>query len=74
MALKTYLIPIIYSRITYKNVEAESLQEAAKIAVDEFLSEPDYSYIEDSWELDNTLSEEYNEPLSHGQLIEDVYK
>ena len=59
--MKTYRIPIrweSYKRIT---VEAENLQSAIYLALRQFLSEPDELYLEDSFEIDSIIEEDYPE-------------
>ncbi len=59
--MKTYNIPIVWQSYKRIPVEAESLQEAVKLALKQFLSEPDDLYIEDSFEIDEILGEDYPE-------------
>lgn len=62
--MKTYKIPIIYQRCEEFEVEASSLQEAVQKALQEFLSIPDDHYIEDSFEIDGIVEDNYNETYS----------
>ena len=57
--MKTYNIPIVWQSYKRISVEAENLQQAIKLALNQFLSEPDDLYIEDSFEIDSILEEEY---------------
>lgn len=59
--MKTYNIPIIWQSFKRIPVKAENLQEAVKLALKQFLSEPDDLYIEDSFEIDELLGEDYPE-------------
>lgn len=57
--LKTYKIPIIYQSIETFEVEAEDLQSAVYQALKIFLSTEDNTYIEDSFEIDSIVDDEY---------------
>lgn len=59
--MKKYSIPIIWESYKRYNVEAENLQEAVKLALKQFLSEPDDLYIEDSFSIDDIIMEDYQE-------------
>jgi len=59
--MKTYSIPIRWESYRRISVEAETLQEAIEAALNQFLSEPDEDYINDSFEIDNILEEEYSD-------------
>ena len=56
-----YDIPIIWQ--SYKNykIEAENLEKAVELALKQFLSEPDDKYIDDSFEVDSIIHEDYPE-------------
>lgn len=54
-----YSIPIVWQSYKRYEVEAESLQEAVEISLKQFLSEPDDNYLEDSFEIDYFVEEEY---------------
>jgi len=56
-----YDVPIVWQ--SYKNykVKADSLEEACILALKQFLSDPDDNYIEDSFEIDNIIFEDYPE-------------
>jgi hypothetical protein len=56
---KEYSIPIVWQSYKRYKVKANSLQEAAEIAIKQFLSEPDETYIEDSFEVDEIIHDEY---------------
>lgn len=56
--MKTYSIPIVYQRIEFIVVEANNLQEATESAIEQFLSIPDESYLDDSFEIDHVYLEE----------------
>lgn len=56
---KTYNIPIVWQSYKRIPVQAENLEEAVKLALKQFLSEPDDLYIEDSFEIDEILKDEY---------------
>ena len=64
--MKTYKIPIVWQSYKYHEVEAENLQEGIIKAMKQFLSEPDGSYLDDSFQFDedymdgNYPEEEFN--------------
>lgn len=58
---KKYSIPIYWESYKRYEVEADNLQEAALLAVKQFLSEPDDLYIEDSFNIDEIVYDEYPE-------------
>lgn len=63
--MKTYNIPIAWQSYKRIPIQAENLQEAVKLALKQFLSEPDEQYIEDSFEVDEIIREEHpNENLN----------
>ena len=69
--MKTYTIPIIYQRCENFTIEANSLQEATEKALNEFLSIPDDSYVEDSFEIDNIIHDNYpDEELDYARLLQ----
>ena len=49
--MKTYRVPVVWSMMGFVEVEAESLTEAALVAMDAPLPE-DGSYLEGSFEID----------------------
>ena len=57
--MKTYKIPITWESYKRIEVEADSLQSAIYLALKQFLSEPDDLYLEDSFQIDNILEDEY---------------
>ena len=57
--MKQYSIPIIWQSYKRFDVDAETLEEAVTKALKQFFSEPCDMYLEDSFELDNVLEEEY---------------
>ena len=71
MKMKKYKIPIIWQSYKHYEVEAENLQEGIIKAMKQFLSEPDDSYLEDSFEIDNILEDEYPEEEYNLQQIYD---
>lgn len=54
-----YSIPIVWQATKRYEVEADNLQEAVEKSLKQFLSEPDENYIEDSFEIDEILDEDY---------------
>lgn len=67
--MKKYSIPIIWQSIKRFEVEAENLTEAIIKARETFFSIPDDAYIEDSYDIDNIISDEYpDEEIDYGQI------
>lgn len=58
---QVYDVPIVWQ--SYKNykIEADNLEEACILALKQFLSEPDDNYIDDSFEIDNIIYDNYPE-------------
>lgn len=54
-----YSIPIIYQCSERFDVEADSLQEAVEKALKEFFSIPDDKYLDDSFEIDSIVYDDY---------------
>lgn len=54
-----YDIPIVYQSVMTMSVEADNLEEAVTKALKEFLSIPDDNYLQDSFEIDGILEENY---------------
>jgi len=59
--MKTYSIPINWQSYRRFYVEADNLQEAVEKALDQFFSEPDEDYLEDSFDIDGIVDDEANE-------------
>lgn len=57
--MKEYNIPIRWESYKRISVEAENLQSAVYLALKQFLAEPDELYIDDSFEIDGIVEEEY---------------
>lgn len=57
--MKTYNIPITWQSVKTYEVQANSLQEAAKKALQEFFTENDPNYIEDSYDIDSIIEDDY---------------
>ena len=71
MEEKEYNIPIRWESYKRYKVNASNLEEAVEKALKQFLSEPDDNYINDSFEIDEIVYEEYeNESFD----IRRVYK
>lgn len=71
--MKTYNIPIIWQSYKRISVQAENLEEAVKLALKQFLSEPDDLYIEDSFEIDNMLSDDYqDEDFDLNKILQEI--
>lgn len=58
--MKTYRIPIIYQRVDTFEVDADNLQEAMTLALQNFYKIPDSKYLCNSAEFDSVI-EDYNE-------------
>ena len=69
--MKTYKIPIRWESYKRVTVEAENLQSAIYLALKQFLSEPDELYLEDSFEIDSIIKEDYPEEKYNLQEIYD---
>ena len=59
LIMKTYNIPITWQSYEKYRVEAENLEEAVEKALKEFLAIPDSTYIEDSFEIDELINDDY---------------
>ena len=71
--MKKYSIPIIWQCYDSYDVEAENLEEAVTLALKRFLSEPDDKYIEDSFEIDGFIDEEYpDETFDINKIIKNL--
>jgi hypothetical protein len=57
--MKEYNIPIRWESYKRISVEAENLQSAVYLALKQFLAEPDELYINDSFEIDEIVEEDY---------------
>lgn len=57
--MKTYEIPITWESYKKYSVEAENLQEAVTKALEQFFSEPDDNYLQDSFGIDEILFDEH---------------
>lgn len=68
--MKEYSIPIIWQTCRNYNVEANSLQEAVTKALRQFLSEPDDNYLDDTFEIDGIIEDEYpNEDYDMNKIL-----
>lgn len=70
--MKTYKIPIVWQAIKEYEVKAENLQEAAEKALNQFLGKPssDGSYIEDSFEIDGIIEDNYpGEEFDYSKIL-----
>lgn len=70
--MSEYSIPIIWQAWRRYDVEADSLQEAVTKALKQFLSEPDDEYLDDSFEIDSIVEEEYEESYDLKQVLDDL--
>jgi len=71
--MKKYDIPIRWESYRRYPVQAENLQEAVKIALKQFLAEPDPDYINDSFEIDEITEEEVpDETFDINQIIQEL--
>lgn len=70
---KTYNIPIVWQSYKRIPVQAENLEEAVKLALKQFLSEPDDLYIEDSFEIDEILRDDYpDEDFDLNKILQEI--
>lgn len=70
--MKQYDIPIVWGSYKRYKVEANSLEEAVKEALNQFLAEPDESYISDSFSIDDIVYDEYNEEFDIDKIIQNL--
>jgi len=71
--MKEYSIPITWQSYRRYLVQAENLQEAVKIALKQFLAEPDEQYINDSFEIDSIIDDEVSdETFDINQIIQEL--
>lgn len=71
--MKTYNIPIVWQSYKRVPVQAENLEEAVKLALKQFLSEPDDLYVEDSFEIDEILEDEYSdEDFDLNKILQEI--
>ena len=70
---KEYSIPITWMSYTRVKVKAPNLQEAIKEALRKFLNTPDENYLEDSFEIDSIIDDEYpDETYDIGKALEEI--
>ena len=69
--MKVYSIPIVWESYKKYIVNAENLQEAVKLALQQFLSEPDDNYLNDSFSIDESVYDEYPEEDFNIKAIND---
>jgi hypothetical protein len=71
--MKEYNIPITWESYKRYKVEAENLQDAIKLALKEFFSEPDQYYLEDSFNIaTDMIEEEYNEDFDLTKIYNEL--
>lgn len=71
--MKKYKIPITWQSIEIFHVEAESLEDAIKEALENFFKIPDGKYLEDSFDIDHEgLEEEYKEEYNYDKIIKKI--
>ena len=70
--MKKYTIPITWQSYKTYKIEAENLQEAVEKALKQFISEPDETYLDDSFEVDTEIVLEDYEPeiFDFGQAVQ----
>jgi hypothetical protein len=66
-----YNIPIMWQSSKDYQVEAESLQDAVRIALKQFFSEPDENYLSDTAIVDSVV-EEYGEGFDMNKALQDI--
>jgi hypothetical protein len=57
--MKKYEIPITWQSIKVYKVEADNLQEGITKALKQFFNEPDEGYLEDSFDVDGIIEDNY---------------
>lgn len=68
--MKEYDIPIVWQSYKRYKIYAENLEEAVKEALDRFLSEPDDNYLDDTFEIDGIIEDEYpNEDYDMNKIL-----
>jgi len=68
---RKYSIPIVWESYKRVDVEADSLQDAIVKALKQFLSEPDETYIQDSFVIDEIVYDENpDEDFNIGEVYE----
>ncbi len=73
--MKQYSIPVVWQSMKRYNVDADNLQDAVAKALIQFLEEPDYFCIEDSFEIDGEGLEDYEgETYSMEDALDNYYK
>lgn len=71
--MKNYSIPIAWQSYKRIDVEAEDLQSAVYQALKQFLSEPDETYIQDSFEIDEIIKDDYpDENYNYGEILNNL--
>lgn len=54
-------------------MEAESLEEAIKLALQQFFTIPDDNYLEDSFDIDHEgVEEEYKEEYDYNKILNEI--
>lgn len=72
--MANYEIPILWESYKRYSVEANSLEEAVKLALKQFLIEPDENYIDDSFSIDDIISYEHpNEKFDFKKIVNEIY-
>ena len=56
---KKYNIPIVWQSYKRYEVEADNLEDAVVLALKKFFMSPDELYLEDSFEIDEIVYDEY---------------
>lgn len=67
-----YRIPIVYQRMETFEVEADSLEEAMIKSAKDFLAIPDEKYLEDSFEFDEIIYDEYKEKVNITKVFNNI--
>ena len=70
--MKEYDIPIVWQSYKRYKIYAENLEEAVKLALKQFLSEPDDNYLDDSFEIDGIIGDEYPNEILNMKKIYDA--
>lgn len=71
--MKTYRIPIIWQEIKEFEIEADNLQSALYQALKQFLESSSEGYIEDSFEVDGIIEDNYpDEEYNLNVILESI--
>lgn len=71
--MKNYKIPITWESIRYFDVDAENLEEAIKLALQQFFTIPDDDYLNDSFDIDHEgIKDNYKEDYDYNKILNEL--